>query len=286
MYRSGIALVGENCSELFTYLGKARQNLTAGQRAVGIAGGLATAVMTVTGAAAKPIGLVGTSIAALLAGSEIYGEAYLFSPEVASVQKIVTEAQRAFLIESDRLVTGWPANQTELFSRAHGLVRDYQQLCEVHSIRHLVNEAVANGRLTASAPLQDDFALRVDVQLRRSIARRLGLPAGRLTDNVLAGIYWKLTDSPTPVDDAELASKFLNGVTNSRGKSLADILDDPNDNKVEAVIGTIEQMRPQARTRIEETIKAIRAGTTPSAGNRRIDPASSKIKVTVLQNNQ
>ena len=69
MFESGVSLVNENCADLFEYLGKARQNLTAGQRVTGLAGGVTASVLALTGVPAKTIGMVATAFTALLAGS-------------------------------------------------------------------------------------------------------------------------------------------------------------------------------------------------------------------------
>lgn len=285
MYRSGVTLVSENCSDLFEYLGKARQNLTAAQKITGIGGGLAASIMAVTGVAAKPIGLVGTTIAALLAGSEVYGEAYLFSPDTAAVQKLVVEAQRAYLTAADERVLSWSSGSTELFSEAHGLVRDYQQICEVHHIRHIVNEAIANARLVAEGTsFRDDFARENDAQHQFAIANALRLPPGSLTDTVLAGLYWAITNRPVALDQSKLGDKFLTGSAKpllSRLQARADSAAERDIwNRVAVSFG---RMSAAERSRLESIVKAqLEDKPVPARARTDPEPSRSKIRLNVV----
>lgn len=268
MYRSGVALVSENCSDLFTYLGKARQNLSAGQKATGIAGGLAASIMAVTGVAAKPIGLVGTSVAALLAGSEVYGETYLFSPDTAAVQKLVVQAQRVYLEAAEPQVQAWRLKHVGAFAEAHSLIRDYQQICEVQSIRAVVNDAILNSKLTADGQqFRDAFTRENDAQLQFAIANTLGLAPGTLGDTGLAGLYWALSNRPVALDQAELASKFLTGSLIPLKERLqrrdATAANRDTWNRVAALFSRLSSAE---RARLEGIVQTRLAGNMPPAG--------------------
>ena len=183
-FNSGVQLVKTNCDEFFRGLGRARQDQSFTTRTIASAGAVAGTVSGITGASAKTLALIAAGVTGSLASLEIYGDEYLFAPDVAAVQTLIHTAQAEFLKQVDEKGIAGTLN----FYSAHGLIQELQNYCEVQTIRGYVTAAIKAGKFApSSTENQDRLRAMVNTEGLAAVSRIAGRPL-RAEEVVL--LYW------------------------------------------------------------------------------------------------
>ena len=143
--RSGMALADIQCKDYFKRLGHAAQQYSFGRKELGLASGTVAGLQGLTGVSAKVVAITASMFSFGIASTENYADAFLFSPEVSGVQQLVESSQAAYRAAIPPL-DGLP------YGDAISLLRAYDALCEVQTIRRLVNESIATAEPVASKP--------------------------------------------------------------------------------------------------------------------------------------
>jgi len=196
---SGMALADIQCKAYFKNLGMAAQRYAFTRKELGLTGGLVAGLQGLSEVSAKTIAITSTMFSFGTASSEAYADVFLFSPDISGIQDLVDGAQRTY-----RAAMPPPAAMS--YGAAVGILRDYDKLCEVHTIRRLINESVGTATFVAGSP-NEGLLSTAD---RYGIARAIGEPT--VTTEQVASIYWLVFGSPGAADLALLA-KRLQGLT-------------------------------------------------------------------------
>ena len=198
----GISLLDARCDQYFHALGRAAQRMTYGSKALGLTSGLVAALQGLTGVAARDMALTGSGLGFLGASSQAYGEVFIFSPEVSSVQSLVAAAQGAAKARIEQMA---PADFNK--GAAINLLQDYEKTCEVHTIRRLVNESLASAKPIASFATDDGQVVLLKLATKDALARLLKV--AQINDEQLTALYWLTYNAPTSQADLALIAKLL-----------------------------------------------------------------------------
>lgn len=195
----GIQVMDRRCGRYFSALGTAAQRMSFAGKELGLTTGVVAALQGLTGVAADDIAITAALLGFLGASSNAYGEVFVFSPDVGSVESLVLNGQQAI---KDRIRTMAPAD----FSKpvVIGLLQSYEKTCEVKTIRRLVNESLSTSRPVAT------FASDLPSTARAAVAAALGVPA--LTDDQLAAVYWLAYKAPPTSAEKEILQQVLAGI--------------------------------------------------------------------------
>jgi hypothetical protein len=138
--KKGYVAVDAGCDAYLTQLGLAERDYQFSSQEVSLVGTTTAVVQGLTGVAAKGVAL--TTAAFGLTGSSFnaYAGAFLFSPDIRAVRGLVAKAQGTFKDTSEQTTNNFENLE---MSDAIGLLRRYEELCQVDSIRTLVNQSVA-----------------------------------------------------------------------------------------------------------------------------------------------
>lgn len=145
-FRSGRAMLDLQCDRYLDAVGSANQAASNERKQVSLIGGLASAIMGLTGSSAKEIAGVATTFSFAASSMDAFTTAYLFSDAAHSVTKIVRESQSAFLASVQGQLPGLD------YPDAVALLTRYESVCRPSQIRALIDEAIAKGRVVAEAP--------------------------------------------------------------------------------------------------------------------------------------
>lgn len=257
----GISLLDARCDQYFHALGRAAQRMTYGSKALGLTSGLVAALQGLTGVAARDMALTGSGLGFLGASSQAYGEVFIFSPEVSSVQSLVAAAQGAAKARIEQMA---PADFNK--GAAINLLQDYEKTCEVHTIRRLVNESLVSAQPVAAFAQDEQFtALRLSTQ--DALAALLKVDA--VNDDQLAALYGLSYKSITAAPERTLMARVLAG--------FGELLDANGQLKTDAQLATqrsavqrtLRSLVAVGTTRLEADLAALRqrAATAPATGS-------------------
>jgi hypothetical protein len=196
---NGMALADIQCKTYFKSLGLAAQRYAFARKELGLTGGLVAGLEGLSGVSAKAIAITSSMFSFGTASSEAYADVFLFSPDISGIQDLVDGAQRTYR-------AALPAPAAMSYGAAIGILRDYDKLCEVQTIRRLINESVSTASFVAGSA-NDGLLSAAD---RYAIAQTIGEPT--VTTEQVALIYWLMFGSPSTSDLALLA-KHLQGLT-------------------------------------------------------------------------
>jgi len=194
---AGMALSDIRCKDYFKRLGQAAQQYAFGRKELGLASGTVAGLQGLTGVSAKVVAITASMFSFGIASTENYADAFLFSPEISGVQQLVESAQNAYRVAT-------PPLEGMKYPEALTHLRTYDQLCEVQTIRRLVNESISTAQ-----PVAAKAESIVTTAERYVLAREVGVPA--LTTNQVAYIYWYLMGSPS-AEDAKIIEQGLAGI--------------------------------------------------------------------------
>ncbi|QNA99684.1 hypothetical protein [Massilia sp. Se16.2.3] len=223
---TGMAMADIGCKAYFRNLGLAAQRYAFGRKELGLTGGLVAGLQGVTGVSAKAIAITSSMFSFGSASTESYADVFLFSPDISGIQDLVEGAQTTYR-------AAMPPVTAMSYGAAVGILRDYDKLCEVQTIRRLVNESVGTARFVASTT-GEELLSAAD---RFAIARAIGEPT--VTTEQVALIYWLVLGAPTPAEQALLA-KNLQGLALFVGSD-----------------GKLKPLSPEDRDRIKRVLAPI-----------------------------
>lgn len=202
VFKTGVGVADLSCGLFFRRLGLAQQELDISRRQVALTGASTAAILGIAEASANAIALTATAFGFASSTLENVENVYVFSPEVSSVQALVKSAQSSFLSTTDD-------DAPDDFTDALRLVADFAQLCEVHTIRRLVNESLSSATPIPVAGGPGDPAGRATAAAQRaSLAATLG--EATLGGDEVFYLYWLAYGSPDETVRAYLAGKLRN----------------------------------------------------------------------------
>lgn len=149
---TGLTLAHFRCSEFMTALGKKQQQFDLAQGATVVASTATTGAMGLTGVDPKTIGLVAAAFGTLLAGGEVYQQVALFNPDTRAVSILVSKAMDAHGQAAREQSEGGDYDYTD----AMRAVLDAQTLCQVESVKALVDKAIRDSDLEATPTTHRD----------------------------------------------------------------------------------------------------------------------------------
>lgn len=263
----GVAVVDARCDRYFHSLGLAAQNINYGQRQLSLTSGLVASLQGLTGAAARQIAVTGASLGYISASSAAYGDVYIFSPQVSSVQALVEVAQaRVKALIQEALDDGVSRAQ------AIGMLQNYEKSCEVHTIRRLVNESLTSAQPVASFAGDEFLTQSLSASTKAALAKVLGAPS--LSDEQLAGVYWLVVSAPAAAADQAVLLKLLGDLPNLTTAGALDAA------KVTAMKPTLRAVlaplveNPVAAGRLQARLAALRQAVAIAAAHAPAAPAA------------
>lgn len=167
-FTTGRAMLDLQCDRYLDAVGNSNQAAGNDRKQVSLVGGLASALMGLSGSSAREIAAVATSFSFAGSSMDAYTTSYLFSDASKSVTKIVRDAQGAFLNAIEGQLP------TLDYAGAVALLTGYEAVCRPAQIRALIDDAVARGRVVAERPGQvggDAEVASVLTLLRTQFAR-------------------------------------------------------------------------------------------------------------------
>jgi hypothetical protein len=184
LLRSGVEVIRTRCDLYFRRLGTAGRDVRLLDRQLGlIEGALVAALALAETPDATTIAAVPLAGTFLKSTSNNIADGYLFSPDIQRVKGL---ADRAINLIETEYRTGQSAAAT--YQDALRGVRMAQDVCTVHGLRYLVDQAVSSGQplarydtTTAIAPLG---------AVNTAVSRLLGGIV--VTDETLTLVYWHL----------------------------------------------------------------------------------------------
>lgn len=180
---AGLAIVDLSCKNYFQNLGLAAQQFSYGRKQLNLAGGVVAAIQGLTGVAVKAVAITASAFGFGGASADAYADSYLFSPDVGGVQTLIEGAQAAY---KQKLSTLGKLN----YAAAIDTLKDYETICQVQTIRRLINESVAAGKPISSFDAATDP--------KAGIAKAVGEQA--LTDDEVVYLYWLVYKNPDSAD--------------------------------------------------------------------------------------
>lgn len=186
---AGMGLADLQCKSYFKNLGLAAQHYSFARKELGLTGGLVAGLQGLTGASAKAIAVTSSMFSFGTSSSENYADVFLFSPDISGLQELVEGAQRAY---RDTVA----AQPIRSYGAAVERLRDYDKLCEVQTIRRLVNESVSTARFETD----ENGEVLVSSAERYALAQAIGEPI--VSSMQAVAIYWLVMGAPTTADKA------------------------------------------------------------------------------------
>jgi hypothetical protein len=260
----GISLLDARCDQYFHALGRAAQRMSYGSKALGLTSGVVAALQGLTGVASRDIALTGSGLGFLGASSQAYGEVFIFSPEVSSVQSLVAAAQAAVKGRIEQMAPNDFNKGTAI-----SLLQDYEKTCEVHTIRRLVNESLVSAQPVAAFSQDEQFtALRLSAQ--DSLAVLLKVDA--VNDDQLAALYGLAYKSITAAPERAVLANVLAGFSELLAADGSLKADSTTASLRGAIQRTLRSLVAVGSPRLESDLAALRkraavaAVTSPGGG--------------------
>ena len=258
----GISLLDARCDQYFQSLGRAAQRMSYGNKALGLTSGVVAALQGLTGVASRDIALTGTGLGFLGATSQAYGDVFIFSPEVSSVQSLVAAAQAAAKGRIEQMAPGDFNKGTAI-----NLVQDYEKTCEVHTIRRLVNESLVSAQPVAAFGQDEQFtALRLGTQ--DALAALLKVDA--VNDDQLAALYGLAYKSISAAPERTVLAGVLTGFDELLATDGSLKPDTATASQRAAIQRTLRSLVAVGAARLEADLAALRrravAISTPAPG--------------------
>lgn len=173
---------------------------------------------------------------------------------MSEVQEMVESARSAYR-------GALPPMDSLTYGRAVSLLRDYDRLCEVQSIRRLVNESVATANPVATKTTKTDAQAVFTPGERLLIAKAVGEPAITTTQGTL--IYWLLYGAPSDDEKTTIAGGLKNLPLLVKANGELNTLAPTDQAKIKAAIAPAVERNEE---RLNASINALR-GASGEDGN-------------------
>lgn len=189
---SGFGLADLQCKNYFKNLGLASQQYSFARKELGLAGGAVAGLQGLTGVSAKVVSITSSMFSFGTASAETYADAFLFSPDISGVQALVETAQNAYR-------GAVPTTTNISYGGAANLVRGYDALCEVQTIRRLINESITSAKPVANTDRRVADAEQLITSAERYLlAKEVGEPT--LSTDQVVYIYWLTFRAPSDTE--------------------------------------------------------------------------------------
>ena len=152
----GMALIQANCSSYFTRLGNDGQHLGFARKETSLAGAVTAAFMGLYDASAKVLSATASAFGFTTASMDNFGDTYLFSPDVKSVQELVMSDLEARRKAGQDFVDGGEKNQSLTYTEVNQFLLEMEGSCQPHGIRRLITQAVNGQRAVLAYPNPKD----------------------------------------------------------------------------------------------------------------------------------
>ena len=167
MLTEGMALIQANCSNYFTRLGNDGQHLGFARKETSLAGALTAALMGVYDATTKVLSTTASAFGFTTATMDNFGDTYLFSPDIKSVQALVMSALDVKSKAGNDIVTKVKrGTQTLTYTEASQFLLEMESTCQPHGVRSLITAAVDTVKAVPAFPdIKDpNAALRQSIE--------------------------------------------------------------------------------------------------------------------------
>lgn len=175
MLPEGMALIQANCSNYFTRLGNDGQHLGFARKETSLAGALTAALMGVYDATTKVLSTTASVFGFTTATMDNFGDTYLFSPDIKSVQGLVMSALDVKSKVGADIVTNVKAGtQTLTYTEASQFLLEMESTCQPHGVRSLITVAVDTVKAVPAFPDTKDpnAALRKSIEEVKGAAEK------------------------------------------------------------------------------------------------------------------
>jgi len=172
MLDAGRVLLDLRCSKYLDDIGMGNQSASNVRQQIGLTGGLASALMGITGSAAKEVAAVASAFSFGGSSFDAYTTAYLFADAGTSVIKLVQKAQAAYWDRSDAELARVSVNHRAAVQALVG----YESICRPAEIRALIRDSIGKAEIVADIEVDNGVQLEV-VGLLARMAQVLQVPA-------------------------------------------------------------------------------------------------------------
>ena len=206
-FRSGQALLEIRCGEYLDALGSANQSAANEGRQVGLVGGLASAIMGLTGSDAKSIAISASTFSFAGSSMDAFANSFLFSDASKAITKLVHSAQSAYLTAAqDRM-----ANIN--YPTAVSLLIGYEQMCRPAQIRAFIDEAVSTARIVSETPISS----ATEGQILDVLGKLMGALGTPVSEADAIGLYAWFSSDSTGRNNIKPKISIVNALVNSLG---------------------------------------------------------------------
>lgn len=202
LLNEGLGLIEFNCNKYFVTLGRTQQELGYIRKETSLTGGLVSGMLGLSGATPKAIANIGSIFGFSAASMDSYQDAYLFSPEIKAVQKLVLSALDAFREELSEKLSGTQP-QRIIYSDVAKWLSRYEAHCQPHGIRDLVNQSLNQAKASTKPASVDDI---LSSFYRASVARAVNRPS--ISDPEMQYLYWLAFKYDKDQDEKILVEKL------------------------------------------------------------------------------
>ena len=184
LFRSGVAVVRTRCDLYFRKLGAGSRNVRMLDRQIELLdGALVAAVALADTPDADTLAAIPLASQFLRGSSANVADGYLFSPDIQALKVLTDTAIGTVAAEYQ---VGGRSAANDHWSALNG-IRVAQDVCTVHGIRYLVDDAVTNGTVVARYDQEDREPMEI---AKGRLAEVLG--GAVLTDQQVVLAYWHL----------------------------------------------------------------------------------------------
>jgi hypothetical protein len=265
---AGVAVMDHRCGVYFDALGRAAQRLNFASKELSLTTGVVAALQGLTGVAAKDISLSAAGLGFLAASSNAYADAFIFSPDVGSVEKMVIRGQD----DIKARIGGMPEGD---FTRANviSLLQGYEKTCEVKTVRRLVNESLASAQPVARFSDEDDPALALLMRATRTaVAVAVGAPS--ITDDQLIALYWlAYKEPPTTSEEKAHLGRILSNIPSVLQGSDASV---PTGDALKSLRTAFAPLLTAGSAALDAKVAALKANIAAAAGANAGKPTTQR----------
>lgn len=211
MLDAGRVLLDLRCSKYLDEIGMGNQSASNVRQQIGLTGGLASALMGITGSAAKEVAAVASAFSFGGSSFDAYTTAYLFADAGTSVIKLVQKAQAAYWDRSDAELARVSVNHRAAVQALVG----YESICRPAEIRALIRDSIGKAEIVADIDVDNGVQLEV-VGLLARVSQVLRVPA--VAEDEALALYARYLGLGT--DPVRVAG---NAVTDAQLQALAPV---------------------------------------------------------------
>jgi hypothetical protein len=192
LWLSGRSMLDLRCQRYVDSVGMTNQSAANERKQTGLAGGVITALMGLTGSPAKQISGVGSLFSFAGSSMDVYTSTFLFSDAAKSIRTIVELSQNKFLEEVSAPAT---------YADAINFLVAYEALCRPPHIRSMIDQAIAQGKVASDGAPATAASLELAIQ-ENTVRGALANP--KLSADDIVKLYAWLTSPDERSEGAKL----------------------------------------------------------------------------------